>query len=365
MKFYTNLFIFSLLLLLNIQTHATTSINNLQNLSEEQSKTCINFFNAFKNTQAKKFVKQIIRENYSAGTCNYHPQKNNLDSDSINSKCETFVNTLFSELTTIQNTPEKLFPLMQKMSRKTIPQNPIWFKELSQAYEHYKRTYRAQMDNAILSPFIAQTSSLVDIGCGGGDFVALLKQTNTQLQKVAGIDILDWRTPGLDIDYHVVDFSKEGAKSPAQYDTGLLITVLHHVSENRDNIKLFLNNAKTAVSKRLIVLEDVIVQEQDLAHPKVSQAQALNKKLTQPHFSTFLKFDQETQKAVISLIDLLANSLSVGIPEMPFPFGFKPISEWVKIFKECNFEIEHIEILGFIDKKFNQTSQAIFVLNIL
>lgn len=331
-------------------------------VSKERLQVCRGFFKAFDVPQAREFVRQMMIDNYYNAIFVHHPDPDSLDPSQIKEKCERLVNTVFDRLTAIRSQPEKLIELMKELSRTSKPRSQIWFEEYETAYKNYKYTNKMANRDRMLSPFL-RGKSLVDIGCGGGDLVDYFGRQHDELERVAGMDILDWRTPGLDIDYHVIDFSKPGTTSPVMYDTGLLLAVLHHVSNDKNALITFLSNVRTAVNQRLIVEEDVILTAKDLQHPKLDLEDLQQKRRAQPLLDAYIDLDPDIQKAITTLVDVLSNSLSVGVPEMAFPYGFQTLTAWIDIFKESGFDVESIQIVGFHPGNFNPQCHLLFILN--
>lgn len=331
-------------------------------LSSERIDVSRGFFEAFNVTQARDFVRKMMIENYITAILTHHPQKELLVPEEIRRKCERLVGTIFDRIYEIRNHPERLFELMKRLSRSMAPRDDIWFDEFDAAYRNYKHNTKLSKRDSFLSPFFKGTS-LVDIGCGGGDLIAYLRDQHPELLRISGTDVVDWRTPGLDIDYHVVDFSVPGTTLPVKYDTALLMAVLHHVSSDEDAIKTFLNNVRTAVNLRLIVEEDVLLDREDLEHPKLDREDLEAKLQEQQLLRSYIEFGADVQRSITILGDVLANALSIGVPDMPFPFGFRTLTQWIRIFEESGFNIETVKVLGFQKGNFNQQCHILFILN--
>ncbi len=337
------------------------------NPTAERKQVAKDFFIAFLNREAREFVKQMMIKSYTEAIMIHHPQAEKLNWGSIQAKCEILINTIFRRLEDIQPKPEYLFEILKSMGRLTRDnqETDLWFIEYQEAYNYYKHNTKLLKRDLLLFPHIVG-NSLVDIGCGGGDQVAYTMKNHPDITEAAGIDILDWKTDGLKIDYHTLDFTKPGTCSPKMYDTGMLLAVLHHAGRTNQEIKTFLTGVKTAVGKRLIVEEDVMITTQDFSN-RCLREKGLNtieeKKTEQKLLAAYLGHSPETQRDITSIADLLANSLSVGVPEMAFPFGFRSIGNWVKIFAKNGFELNHLVILGFQPGNFNQQCHVIFILD--
>jgi hypothetical protein len=110
------------------------------------------------------------------------------------------------------------------------------------------------------------------------------------------------------------------------------------------------------------VEEDVILPEEEIKAERMYGVQAEQLKKDQPLFSGYLTLDQQQQKHALILIDLLANSLTVGVPDMDFPFGFRTINGWERLFREAGFTAEKIQINGFVGGTFNRSSHVVYLL---
>lgn len=334
-------------------------------ISEERLQVAHDFFTAFGNIAARQFARDIMIENYTLAIMKHHPAATSLKEESIRAKCQTLVDTVFRRLEDIQYKPQFMYDVIKTMSRSAEDTEGIWFQEFHDAYNQYKHTNKLETRDQILFPHVVG-DSLVDIGCGGGDQVADLKSRHPeQLRRVAGIDVLNWKTDGLDIQYRVLDFSKPGTVSREKWDTGMLLAVLHHAGKTDQEIATFLQGAKTAVGKVLIVEEDVLVSPKDQRRSDIPGLEEMSsKREEQPQLDRYLKLDQESQRAATTLTDLLGNSLSVGVPEMAFPFGFRSVSEWVDLFTANGFSLNKVKVPGFQKGNFNQQCHVHFILDV-
>jgi len=377
-------------------------------LNEDQRYTTSEFFRAFSNQKARDATRRAKTYAYTRSISQHHPRKDTLNYALIIDRCHELMETIFSRLAVLQEYPDFLYPIIASMSRGAEKRESIWSPEYHEAYEQYKKQDKLPQRNTMLAPFMVG-NSLVDIGCGGGDQVAYYREHHPEIRRAAGIDVVDWRTPGLNIDYHVVDFAKAGANAPAQYDTGWLLAVLHHVArlDQVEKVDVFLQGVRTAVRRRLIVEEDVIVPSRDLVlgTGKISYLSASNPFLEttseggiggyyraeraqveariqqtdklipgmeeffaladQPLLEEYLGLDEQTQRDFTILNDYLANALSVGVPHMPFPFGFRTIPEWIEIFSRNGFDLNRIKVYGFQTGNFNQVCHVHFILDVV
>lgn len=323
------------------------------------------FLTSFQNEKARDLVKKMMTHNYSEAILEHHPDHGSIDSTQIYNKCENLIHEVFGRLDDIRDQPEKLFPLFHQLSRKNPDRDAIWFEDFDIAYNHYKHHKKLFIRLEQLQPFL-KGNSFCDIGCGGGDLVYFLKNQYAQFKEYAGIDVLDWRTESVknEINFQMLDFSKPNTISQQKYDTLTCIAVLHHVGNTNESRSIFLNNIRSAITDngRLIIEEDVILPQTEVQSNDSYKKQVEDKIKDQPLFAEFVALDRNDQKDAIIIIDLLANSLSGGVPEMAFPCGFKSLNEWTELFNQNSFEVEDVVIQGFHKGIFNRSSHVLFIL---
>lgn len=328
----------------------------------EEAKT---FLKAFQNRNANRFVQLMMKNNYVEAIIEHHPNRASIVQDVVREKCNGLVDGIFQQIETIVDQPEKLFLLFYKLSRSNPDKNPIWFIEFNEAYYNYRHNRKLSNRLKQLKPFL-EGKSYCDIGCGDGDLIVFLKKNYPQFTEYAGIDVLDWRTDKVkeEINFQMLDFTQPGIKSLLRYDTLTCLAVLHHVGNTDEEISIFLNNIRTAIHTNgmLIIEEDVILPQHQTDSNDDYKAQLNTLAMHQPLFAEFLTLDEEEQRAIIILIDFMANCLSVGVPEMAFPCGFKTINEWIGIFIKNNFKVEEVKISGFVEGNFNRSPNVFFIL---
>lgn len=141
--------------------------------------------------------------------------------------------------------------------------------------------------------------SILDLGCGNGFFAKTLLSL-TEVSKVYGVDVIDYRKT--DIDFKLYD---EGSKIPFDdnmFDYTFIIEVLHH-SENAIHL---LKEAQRVTKERIIIFEDIVTTK------------------------IRLKF--------MKMFDILMN-MRHGVNT---PFCFKSEIEWLSIFSNLNLNCENI-----------------------
>lgn len=325
------------------------------------------FLRAFQNRNAKLLVQKMMKINYAEAIIEHHPDIASIDKDLVHEKCNGLVEEIFKQIEHINDRPDELFTLFHKLSRNNPGKNSIWFLEFNEAYDNYKHNRKLTNRLKQLKPFL-DGNSYCDIGCGGGDLIVFLKKNYPQFTEYAGIDVLDWRTDSFkeEINFQMLDFTQPDVKSSFRYDSITCLAVLHHVGNTNEEVSIFLSNIRTAINAngKLIIEEDVIFPRYQTDSNDDYREQLNELASHQPFFAEFLTLAEEEQRAVIILIDFLANCLSVGVPDMAFPCGFKTINEWTEIFIKNNYNVKEVRIQGFVEGNFNRSPHVFFVLTL-
>ncbi|OGI08777.1 MAG: hypothetical protein A2Y40_00655 [Candidatus Margulisbacteria bacterium GWF2_35_9] len=325
------------------------------------------FLNAFMNISARDLVKSMMITNYTDAILTYHPDAQRLDSNMVYEKTEKFVKTIYEAIELLKDCKEYLLDFFNKISRNANPRASFWFNEYLDAYSNYR--YEKKLNNRYLqlNDFIPK-GSFVDIGAGGGELVKkFMDERNLGKEDAAGIDAYNWLSALAEgnITFHQLDFSVEGTTADKQYDVGTCLASIHHVGGRNeiDKVNTFIKGMSTAIKQGgiLVVEEDVLVTPKDLEIEDWSQ-QVETLRANQPFYDQFLDFDFETQWSATTLVDFLANILSVGEPTMPFPSGFRSIHEWKYLFEENGFILKEVKFVGHLAHNFNQQSHAFFIL---
>ncbi len=323
------------------------------------------FFQSFANQEARQFVADIMRRNYALAILEHHPQRETLDQHHIQHQCDQLVHVAFRRIEEIEHQPEQLFPLFAQLSRSRPQRDAIWFDEFLEAYYHYKHARKLQSRYQKIKAYL-YGRRYADVGCGGGDFVAFLKQQHPEFQELHGIDVMDWRTEAVkeEIGFQLLDFSQPDAHSAIKYDTMTCLAVLHHVGNTDAEQGVFLQNLKKSLNPggRLVIEEDVILPSEQISQHDHYQQQISRLLPQQPVLADFLAQSPATQRDSIILVDFLANALAVGVPEMAFPCGFRSINSWRDLFEKNGFKLLEVKIAGFVPGNFNQSSHVYFVL---
>ncbi len=322
------------------------------------------FLSSYRNPEAQDFVRNLMKQNYTRAVLEHHPFPDSLEEGDIQNKCNSLVDHIFDHINALQY-PLKLFSLFRRLSRSAGQRKSIWFDEFLEAYENYKHRTKLKNRYQQLKPYI-KGPAYCDVGCGGGDLVAYMKENHPDIEEVAGIDVLDWRSEAVRnvIDFQMLDLTQPGVSSRKAYDTLTCLAVLHHIDNRNGGLEYFLRNLKTAMKSngKLVVEEDVILPAADIDSKESVREQIDRARNTQPLFEKFLHFDHENQRDIITIIDFLSNTLVVGVSDMPFPCSFQTLADWEYLFWENGFVIHDLKIEGFVSSRFNQSSHVIFLL---
>jgi ubiquinone/menaquinone biosynthesis C-methylase UbiE len=170
----------------------------------------------------------------------------------------------------------------------------------SRSFYHSFSTYRASRIANHLSKFVNPNETVLDCGCGS-------MLVSEMLQGRCGVNAF-----GADVirlnqtNHHFCLCSGESlAFKSASFDVVFLIFTLHHISNPIDALEEGLRVTK----KRLIVLEDVYQNQQELQ--------------------------------LLKILDWYGNILISK--EMSFPFNFKTETEWKSIFNSLNAKLITVE----------------------
>ncbi len=321
----------------------------------------IRFLEAFSKNQPRDFMARMLRHNYAQATLIHHPHPAALKPADIQRKTNALIDHLWGSIDACRHHPENLFAALRRLSRSAVHPAPCWFPEFCEAYDHYKHHTKLPRRMLQLRPLI-QGPAFCDIGCGGGDWLLYAKHHHEAIREAIGIDTLDWRSAQVagEIDFLPLDFSDPATVSPRRFDSATCLAVLHHVCPTR--LAVFLRGIATTLRPGgfLVVEEDTLLDADDLRHPLLSEKQMQSLRREQPFFDEYLSMPLEQQSAVLILIDLLGNSLSVGVPDMPFPFGFRRLTDWVDLFTSSGFRLVRIIPAGFVAGNFNQSAHVFF-----
>lgn len=323
------------------------------------------FMNAYGDNNARDMVQKMMIRHYADAVLEHHPDPTLLDKQIIRECTAALCGSIFHALDEIEGKPDELSGLLLRLSRGTAPRDPIWFRRFNEAYEHYRHRGKLEIKLKQLMPYLTE-GDYADIGCGGGDLTAYLKQHYPGFSSCTGIDVMDWRSESVRelIRFRMFDFSRPKDPAPGAFDFATCMAVLHHVGNDDDSRIRFLQEVRKSMrpSGKLLVEEDVILPPDEIAGNEHFLRQVEKRCKKQPLFAAYLSLTREEQEHTLILIDLLANSLTVGVPSMDFPFGFETINGWIRLFGEGGWRVENVRINGFVPGTFNRSSHVVYLL---
>jgi len=323
------------------------------------------FLTAFADSKARMLVFRMMTGHYAEAILEHHPRAASLDPDNIRDRTRQLCTVFFNEIERIGDQPAALPPLLHRMSRGHDPRPEFWFREFNEAYDHYRHHRKLEVKLNQLIPFLGE-GDYADIGCGGGDLVCYLKEHHGKFRSYTGIDVMDWRSEAVreKIDFRVFNFAKPEGIRPGKFHFATSMAVLHHVGSTDASLVYFLSNVRESLHPggRLLVEEDVILPQEEIAADRHYQDQVKHLIQEQPLYAAYLALDRQQQQHALVLIDLLANSLTVGVPDMDFPFGFRSINQWSDLFHKSGLVHEKIQINGFVKGTFNRSSHVVYLL---
>lgn len=341
-----------------------TSLIQPPKVSPERADLAGRFYKSFDNRAASDFYFKYLAQNFSQAVLDNHPDSLILDEREIFRKCSLLVRMIRQRVTDCRSRPEYMFKVFRSIGQGFEPPDPLWFLEFKKAYQENVFKNKAEHRDRLLFQLILG-DSLVDIGCGwGGDIVYIQNKHPDVIKRAAGIDTINPAAVNPVIRYFQLDFSVPGTVLEEQYDSGMVLYVLHHVGKKPEEIKSFLAGVKTAVSRRLLVLEDICLTDKDLSLrlPGLERMSGLIRQ--QEQLAEFIQLDEQSRFDFTVISDVFSNGLYRGVNEINFPFGFHSISEWVGIFGDNGFRINQVQLLGFPPGNFHRACHALFVLDL-
>jgi SAM-dependent methyltransferase len=223
----------------------------------------------------------------------------------------------------------------------------FWFNRL---YKHYKRFLKPRYRFDKLHAWLAGTR-LLDFGCGDGLLSRLIQDNGYQ---VSMCDVLDYRDEqALGLPFRRMTDSWSIPFPDQSFDTALLMAVLHHVETN-DLLPLLTDLRR--VTHRLIVEEDTF----DLPPDLDGLPEALSR---DDHLRDFIGLSVEDQLRNLMFIDTFANVIAQGLAQMDIPYNFKPVGEWLALFRAQGWQVVQTLPMGFQANQFNRSCHVWFVLD--
>ena len=195
-------------------------------------------------------------------------------------------------------------------------------------YNQYKSLLKPKYYYSLIKKDIIG-KNILDFGTGKGHMYKFL--FNNGFNSISA-DVIDYREiDDINIPFIKVNGTNDISSKIPSHDTSLLITVLHHISEEH-----VINSLKklSKISKRLIIIEDVW------------DSSYISEQKKTKNIEEFLKLSETAKEDSIKLMDFYGNVVTQGLTNMNLPFQFKSIKEWKEILHKSGFSIKSIEFIG-------------------
>lgn len=210
--------------------------------------------------------------------------------------------------------------------------------DLLQIYEDnqnlYKEEAKYQRRFDLVRDYLPLRGKLLDWGTGDAGFAKFV-QDKTKL-RVAGCDVIDWRSEGNKcIPFYRLDpyLSSLSKCRDEEFDTVILMYVLHHIDP--ENLEQVLGEVMRVCKRNVIVVEDTFGVEKadtrDLCR--------LSKR--------FADLPHSSQLQIIKMRDYFRNIVVLQVEDMNMPFEFKPIDEWHRVFSKEGLKVADTKVVGF------------------
>lgn len=228
-----------------------------------------------------------------------------------------------------------------------IKDDSFWFNKMHYAY---KTLIRPKKDFETISKLI-KGSLIHDFGCDGGFFSLELLRNHYQ---VVMSDVIDHRIPEVvHLPFYLMKNPNDVGFVHDLVSTTIVKTVLHHIDS-----KYVLK-----VLKKLRLSHSRLIIEEDTYGFSDNARYMSDNLLNQKEFRLFSSLSKAEQYHYCVLLDYFSNAVIYGRSDITFPFKFKTINEWKKLFSQAGFTISHCIINGFNDWKLTQNCQVWFVLD--
>jgi hypothetical protein len=163
---------------------------------------------------------------------------------------------------------------------------------------------------------------LLDFGCGDGAIGAAF----TSKCDVTLYDVVDYKDPNVNLPL-VIGRESEQILAGEEYDTILLLTVLHHSIDPIGTLR----EVRRLCSGRVIVIESVFGLK-------------IRSQGWDPHTAAYFELSEDKQRDFNTYFDWFYNR--VLHQNVPVPFNFNQPNGWIKVFRRCGFEVLGLEHLG-------------------
>lgn len=241
-----------------------------------------------------------------------------------------WIPSILNILTDYSENPEFALHLVQeKFPSLTDP--------FSSFYLNYKGARFAKFEtfSQAIAPFV-KGPIVADVGGESTNLVELLMNQVPNLEKMIVTDInpVKQQPHHSKIECIWQPCPDRTPLKPLSVDTVIMTTVLHHI-EPYTRLKLLIHIKEVLKEGgRLIILEDSY-------HEGFSKTEGMT-----PLEATFLAFDQNQKKDIVSFLDWWGNRLMKNARDIPLPCTYKSIEGWKVLFEEMGFIPVQASFLG-------------------
>ena len=222
---------------------------------------------------------------------------------------------------------------------------------LQHFHDYDRRPLKFQHEFGLIAKYVIG-ETILDVGCGAGHLALTCARKG---YAVATVDVLDYRADeARGLPFRLMDSPSTIPHRDAFAGTALVFSVLHHVDP--EDLSSLLAEIRR-ISSRVIVREDVYdIPLEDPVWQNVAERDELLKE--------FATLPLDDQARVLELLDYFSNVFERGVVDMDFPFEFKGVSEWQRLFDEHGFRHEETVLIGFEREAGSVgTCHALFVLD--
>lgn len=217
---------------------------------------------------------------------------------------------------------------------------------------HFYDELFPQFVKACVMPEIPTNGSVLDLGCGRGTLVQLLKHRNTN-SEIIGIDITsapEWdKIATVGVKFQVVneDGFLEFVKV-AKPDSVVATWVFHHM-EYEEQVRYLESLARILKSGATIVLLEDAYSEVIPAEYHSERHEAL------------MQWSEVDRNRIVGAYDWFANKIFSMRTTMPVPFAYRTIEGWCELLEKVGLVVVKKRYLGFPDNQDVRAPRAVIV----